>query len=126
MILDLTSPDGSGWYKLTTSSQGLVTFKLYGNVALALDRTEFLSSFTVAQLAVDPSFAGGVAVLSVNGHSRARQSLATGALNLQLHRIAQSDLIDEGLVLKAVSPTKQRSTLAIQGLGNTIRFEQAH
>jgi hypothetical protein len=127
VIASTYSPDGSGWFQLTPlKAKERMSIEFYGNVVVELDREAFRQSGVLVQLDVGPSFAGGVAVLQSPGGERAAQVLATGPLNLKLHRTVESGLADDGLQLLARSTAGERASLTVTGLARTIRLQQRH
>jgi hypothetical protein len=123
------SANGTGWFKLTPVTgplgQGQMSIEFFGDTVVELNRVAFARSGVSVQLSVAPSFAGGVAVLSSNVH-RTAQGLATGSLDLKLHRLVQAGLADAGLVLKAKSKQGAQSSLKISGGAEVLRLAQNH
>jgi len=127
VITSTYSPDGSGWFQLTSlKGKERMSLEFYGNVVVELDREAFGRSGVLVQLDVGPSFTGGVAVLRSAGGERAAQLLSTGPLNLKLHRTVESGLADDGLQLLTRSTGGERASLTVTGLPHTIRLQQRH
>lgn len=124
------SANGTGWFKLTPvtgpTGQGLMSIEFFGDTVVELNRVAFARSGVSVQLSVAPNFAGGVAVLSSTGSRRSAQALATGSLDLKLHRLVQAGFADAGLTLKTKSKQGAQSSLKISGGAEVIRLAQNH
>lgn len=117
------SSDGTGWWNTNELAGGKWSLEVHGNTVVELDRVAFTHSSVKVQMSVEPLFAGGAAVLKTGGGHQAVQPLASGNLNLPLHRASKSGLIDRGLNLKLKSQAGLKTSLSITAEAGMIQLE---
>lgn len=115
---------GDGGYVLTWLGNGNARFDFYGHDTIILDRTRFQNSFVKAQIAIGSSFQGALVKISVNDVVRSTHAVTAGTVDTRLRKMAQTGLIDMGVVWHAENAQHVHSVLAFKGSGNLIKIDQ--
>jgi hypothetical protein len=130
LIAQVYSPDGSGWYHVSTDAEGTQTVTFYGNVVLLLERSALRAHRFAPALALEPSVEGGgvrTVLTSAEGSSRAG-ILTPGLTPLALDRaVGQGLLAPNGKGLELTALARDGSAVArfhFAADGQQIRIEQ--
>lgn len=95
------------WTALSVPGMAQVSFE--GPLELTLDRRTLENSFVTAKIEFGAPLLGGAVHLSAGG-SRSSRAITSRQLDLHLQQLSWSGLLDQGLALQVLSPSKQISS----------------
>ncbi len=104
-------------------SRGTVKYSFSGAWEITLDRALLARGFVAVEVALGPTFAGGIARVRSGGRG-ALQRLWPGPFDLHLQQLSWSGLLDGGIELVAVTPRREVSRLSAGATANAILIRQ--
>jgi hypothetical protein len=109
------------WTALSVPGMAQVSFE--GPFELTLDRRALEQSFVTAKIEFGAPLYGGAVHLTAGGR-RSDRAITSRQLDLHLQQLSWSGLLDQGVVLQVMSPTKQSSRVSISAEGGKILLTQ--
>jgi hypothetical protein len=107
------------WTPLAAPGMAQVSFE--GPLELTLDRRTLEQSFVTAKVEFGSQLLGGALQVSAAGR-RSSRAITSRQLDLHLQPLSWSGMLEQGVTLQAVTPSKQPSRLTITAEGGKIRL----